>query len=671
MNPRKRVEELKSEIRRHERAYYLEDAPVIPDEQFDALLRELGKLEEKYPELLTPDSPTQRVGGDVSPKFAPRAHNPPMLSLDNSYDAEELYKFDRRVKKGLGRTDVEYLTEPKIDGLGVNLVYLGGVLKHGITRGDGKTGEDVTENLLTIPSIPRTIKFKPGWKRAEVRGEVFMRRADFDELNAERSKRGEPEFANPRNAAAGSVRLLDAGVTRERKLHFFCYSLYVFGDADEIVADRDVDTQFGLLRGLSGLGFPVAESYKRHSDIGAVLEEIEAFEKSRHALGYDTDGMVVKANSFADQRELGSTSKFPRWAIAYKYAAERAQTVVEDIVVSVGRMGTLTPVAVLRPVLLSGSVVSRATLHNEDVVRNKDVRVGDTVIIEKAGEIIPQVVSVVRQKRAAASKPFSMPRKCPSCGQPVRRGAGEAAWRCVNRACPAQKLESILHFVSRDTMDVEGLGPSTVEQMMEKGFLRDVADIFRLDYARVAELDKMGEKSADNIRAAVEAAKGRGLQRLLMGLGIRHVGERAALVLSRRFSSIEDVMKAGEDDLSSIFEIGPKIASSVAEFFKDSENVKLVERLKSLGVSTMSAEERPDNQALNGKTFVITGTLDGASRNDAKELINRAGGKVSGSVSKKTDYLLAGEEPGSKLDKAREFGVKVISLSQLKDMLAG
>lgn len=670
MNPRKRVEELKSEIRRHERAYYLEDAPVIPDEKFDALLRELGKLEEKYPELLTPDSPTQRVGGEVSEKFSAYKHNPPMLSLDNAYSIEELIKFDERVKKGLGRTTIEYVTEPKIDGLGINLIYsYPGPIPRGVTRGDGITGEDVTGNIYAIESVPKLMQYEIQWKRLEIRGEIYMRRADFEALNAERRKNGESEFANPRNAAAGSVRLLDWNITKERKLRLFCYSLYIWGQNDKQI--EAVSTQFDMLEKLRKLGFPVAERIKKHQDIKSVVDEISAFEKIRPSLDYNTDGMVVKVNLIHLQHDLGSTSKFPRWAMAYKYAAEQAQTVVEDIVVGVGRVGTLTPVAVLRPVSLSGSVVSHATLHNEDVVRNKDVRVGDTVIIEKAGEIIPQVVSVVQQKRPVASKPFSMPRKCPSCGQPVRRGAGEAAWRCVNRACPAQKLESILHFVSRDAMDVEGLGPSTVEQMMEKGLLRDVSDIFRLDHARVAELDKMGEKSAYNIRAAVEAAKGRGLQRLLMGLGIRHVGERAALVLSRRFASIEDVMKAGEGDLSSIFEIGPKIARSVAEFFKDSENVKLVERLKSLGVSTMSAEGRPDNQALSGKTFVITGTLEGSSRNDAKELITRAGGKVSGSVSKKTDYLLAGEEPGSKLDRAREFGVKVISLSQLKNMLAG
>jgi DNA ligase (NAD+) len=669
LDPRKRLEELKSEINRHDRAYYLEDKPEISDERFDALMRELRELEEKHPELITPDSPTQKVGGGVSAKFAPRNHNPPMLSLDNTYDAEELEKFDQRVKKGLAREDVEYLTEPKIDGLGINLVYVDGALVHAITRGDGKTGEDITENVLTIRSIPRKMTFKTGWKRAEVRGEIYMRRNDFESLNAEKLKKGEAEFANPRNAAAGSVRLLDAGVTRERKLHLFCYSLYIFGVDGSPVADKNMSTQFEMLKKLVESGFPVNEGFKKHPSLKSVLTEIVDFEKTRLSLGYDTDGMVVKVNSFADQRELGATSKFPRWAVAYKYAAEQAQTLVEDIIVQVGRVGTLTPVALLRPVSLSGSVISRATLHNEDEIKRKDIRVGDTVIIEKGGEIIPKVVEVVAQKRAPGSKPFSMPHKCPSCGQPAHREEGEAAWRCVNRSCPAQRLESILHFVSRDAMDIEGLGPSTVEQMLEKGMLGDVAGLFRLDYARVAELEKMGEKSADNIRRAVEEAKGRGLQRLLTGLGIRHVGERAAMVLSRRYGSMDELMSAGEEELSSIFEIGPKIAQSVAEFFKDSENRKLAKDLNEFGVNTKSIEKRLDRQVFDGKTFVITGTLDGMSRNEAKELITRAGGRVSGTVSKKTDYLLAGEEPGSKLDKANELGVKTITLAQLKEML--
>ncbi|MBI3794513.1 MAG: NAD-dependent DNA ligase LigA [Nitrospinae bacterium] len=669
MDPRKRIEELKSAIARHEKAYYLEDRPEITDVEFDALLRELGGLEEKYPRFLTADSPSQKVGGGVSEKFSTYKHNPPMLSIDNSYNEEDLLKFDERVKKGLGKTEVEYVTEPKIDGLGINLVYSSsGRRLKGVTRGDGETGEDITGNVLVIKSVPKSMTFEKSWNQVEIRGEIFMQRSDFEALNEERRKNEEQEFANPRNAAAGSVRLLDSNVTKERKLQLFCYSMYIFDEKGASI-ENVFKTHFEMLQKLRELGFPVSERVKKHKNVDEVLKEIWAFEKDRHKLPYDTDGMVVKVNGFADQRELGATSKFPRWAMAYKYAPEQAETVIEDIVVQVGRVGTLTPVAKLKPVFLSGSTISRATLHNEDEIKKKDIRVGDSVLIEKGGEIIPKVVSVIISKRPRGAKPFSMPTNCPSCGQPATRAEGEAAWRCVNRACPDQRLEAILHFVSRDAMDIEGLGPSTVVQMLEKGFLNDCADVFRLDYAKVAELEKMGEKSADNLRIAVETAKGRGMQRLLAGLGIRHVGERAALVLSRRYASVDDLMNADEEELSSIFEIGPKIAQSVAEFFKDAENRKLIARLKELGVNVKSDASKPDSQALQGKTFVVTGTLEGVSRNEAKELITRAGGKTAGSVSKKTDYLLAGSEPGGKLDDARKLGVKIIGLPQLREML--
>lgn len=669
MDPRKRIEELRSLIRRHEDSYYLKDSPEITDEEFDALMRDLRELEQKHPQYATPDSPTQRVGGAVAQKFAARQHTPPMLSLDNAYSAEELADFDRRVKKGLARETVEYLTELKIDGLGVNLIYEDGKLLHGVTRGDGKTGEDVTENLKTIPSIPHAAKFPHGVKRAEVRGEVFMRRADFEALNGARRAGGEPEFANPRNAAAGSVRLLDAAITKQRKLRFFCYALFVFDAGGAPLREQKMKTQSEMMRTLIDLGFPVNNAFKLHPDIASVTDEIERWAEKRHKEEFDTDGMVVKVDSFADQRELGSTSKFPRWAIAYKYAAEQAQTVIHDIVVQVGRTGTLTPVANLAPVFLAGSTISRATLHNEDEIKRKDIRVGDTVVIEKGGDIIPKVVRVITEKRPGGSQPFVLPRKCPVCGHQAVREEGEVAWRCVNRACPAQKLESIIYFARRDAMDIEGLGPSTVEQMMQKGFLEDIADIFHLDYAKVAELEKMGEKSAANLQKAIEEAKGRGLQRLLIGLGIRHVGERAALLLSRRYPSIDELMKADTEELASIFEIGPIVAQSIVDFFADAHNRELVAKLKKLGVSLESAGGSVDKQTLAGKTFVITGTLEGMGRNEAKELITRAGGKVAGSVSKKTDYLLAGEEAGSKLDKANELGVKIISKDDLLKLL--
>ena len=670
MEPRKRIEELKSLIRRHEDSYYLKDRPEISDEEFDALMRELRSLEDRYPHFRAPDSPTRRVGGGVAEKFTPRKHAPPMLSLDNSYNAEELKKFDARVKKGLGREQVEYQTELKIDGLGINLIYEEGELKFGVTRGDGKTGEDVTENIKTISSIPHRIVFPPGWKQAEIRGEIFMRRIDFEALNAERAKEGEAEFANPRNAAAGSVRLLDANITRQRNLRFYCYALYVPGATGEPPGEYP-KTQFDMMRALIALKMPVQPDFKRHGGIGPVMEEIALFAQKRHSLEFDTDGIVVKVDSFADQRELGATSKFPRWAIAYKYAAEQAQTVIEEIAVQVGRTGTLTPVAHLTPVALSGSTITRATLHNEDEINRKDIRVGDTVVIEKGGDVIPKVVRVITEKRKPGAPPFAMPKQCPSCGSNAIREEGESAWRCVNRACPAQRLESIVHFASRNAMDIDGLGPSTVEQLMDKGLLRGLADLFRLDYAAVAALEKMGEKSAANLKISIEEAKGRGLQRLLMGLGIRHVGERAALVLSRRYSSIDALMAAEGEELSSIFEIGPKMAQSIADFFADAENKNLIAELGRLGVNMRGEPERLDKQTLAGKTFVITGTMEGLGRNEAKELITRAGGKVASTVSKKTDYLVAGEEAGSKLDKAVELGVKIIGKDDLLKLAKG
>ncbi len=668
-DPEKRIDELKRLINIHSEKYYLQDRPEISDEEFDKLIAELRRLEDEYPIYRTADSPTQKVGGGVREGFAAYSHNPPMLSLDNSYNAEDLREFDKRVKKGLARDHAEYLTELKIDGLGVNLIYENGKLKLGVTRGDGKTGEDVTANIKTIGEIPHAIKTPAAWARCEVRGEIYLRRADFLKLNEERQEAGEESFANPRNAAAGSVRLLDANITKGRKLRFFCYALYVFGKDGEAVRDKVLHSQFEMMEKLKSLGFPVNDAFMKHSSIDSVLEEITGWEEKRKKLPYDTDGLVVKVNSFLDQRELGATSKFPRWAIAYKYAAEQAETVVQNIVVQVGRTGTLTPVADLTPVFLAGSTISRATLHNEDNVKQKDVRVGDSVIIQKAGDIIPQVMKVLFEKRSDGSKPWAMPKKCPACGGEVARAEGEAAVRCLNRRCPAQQLEAIIHFARRDCMDIDGLGPSRIEAMVQKGMLKDLADIFNLDYAAVAEIEKMGEKSADNLRRSIEAAKGRGLEKLLVGLGIRHVGERAAFLMARAFADVDALMAADEAKLTAIHEIGPEIAQSLIQFFADAENRKLIDKLKKYGVSMEGSRETPAAQTLAGKTFVITGTLEGMSRNEAKELIQRAGGKVSGSVSKKTDYLVAGSDPGSKLDDAQKLGVKVIGKEELLGLL--
>ena len=668
-DPAKRIDELKKLIDHHSRKYYLEDRPEISDEEFDKLMVELRRLEDKNPLFRAADSPTQKVGGGVRDDFAAYTHNPPMLSLDNSYSPEELHEFDKRVKKGLARDRAEYLTELKIDGLGVNLIYENGQLKRGVTRGDGKSGEDVTANVKTIGGIPHAIKTPAAWAHCEVRGEIYMRRADFLSLKESRREAGEGPFANPRNAAAGSVRLLDANITKSRKLQFFCYALYIFGKNGEPMRDSVLKSQYEMMQQLEKLGFPVNDAYRKHSSMDDVLDEVATWEEKRKKLPYDTDGLVVKVNAFADQRELGATSKFPRWAIAYKYAAEQAETVVQDIVVQVGRTGTLTPVAELTPVFLAGSTISRATLHNEDNVKEKDVRVGDTVIIQKAGDIIPQVMKVILEKRPAGSKPWAMPKKCPACGGEVERAEGEAAVRCLNRRCPAQHLETIIHFVRRDSMDIDGLGPSRIEALVQKGMVKDIADIFNLDFAAVAEIEKMGKKSADNLRQSIEAAKGRGLEKLLVGLGIRHVGERAAFLLARSFADMDALMAADEEKLTSIHEIGPEIAQSLNRFFADAENRKLMEKLKKYGVSMEGSRENPTTQKLAGKIFVITGTLEGMPRREAEDLIKRAGGKVSGSVSKKTDYLVAGSDPGSKLDDAYKLGVKVIGKEDLLKLI--
>ncbi|MEE8483762.1 MAG: NAD-dependent DNA ligase LigA [Nitrospinota bacterium] len=669
MDPKKRIEELRALIRSHEKKYYGEDRPEISDPEFDALMAELRKLESEYPELISPDSPTQKVGGEPSEEFATYAHNPPMLSLDNSFSKEDLLNFDKRVKKGIEGQKAEYLSEPKIDGVGINLVYENGKLARGVTRGNGKMGEDVTENAKTLKSVPLRINIPKDWARIEVRGEIYMRKGDFKTLNEERIKNGEAEFANPRNAAAGSLRLLDTSITEKRKLKLFCYALYIFDKDGASIRGKKLKSQFEMMNELKKIGFPVDENFKNHADIDSVQAEIDKWEEMRKNLDYDIDGLVVKVDSFAQQNELGSTSKFPRWAVAYKFAAEQSETLLKNITVQVGRTGALTPVAELEPVSLAGTTVSRASLHNEDEIARKDVRMGDTVIVEKAGDIIPQVVKVVMDKRPADSRKFQMPTTCPSCGSKAVRGEGEAAMRCINKNCPAQLRESIKYFASRNAMDIDGLGPAVIDQLLDKGLIKDAADIFDLDYRRVAELEKMGGKSADNLKAAIDEAKNRGLEKFLMALGIRHVGERAATVLSRRYASIDDLMKAGTDQLSSVHEIGGKMAQSITEFFGDKQNSSLIEKFKKLGVSVKGKTEKLDQQTLAGKTFVVTGTLEGITRNEAKESIKRAGGKVTSSISKKTDYLLAGENPGSKLDKARELGVSIMDKEEFLKLL--
>lgn len=688
MHPRKRIEELANLVRFHDKKYYGEDNPDITDAEYDSLMRELRALEEEYTEFATPDSPTQKVGGQAEEKFARREHNPPLLSLDNAFSDEELFEFDKRVKKKLwpeedkterDAKNVEYLSELKIDGLGINLVYENGVLTHGITRGNGRAGEDVTANIKTIVDIPHKLKQannKNGEPcgqpvRAEIRGEVFMTRADFATLNEARLLEGEPEFANPRNASAGSVRLLDAEITAKRKLRFFCYALYLFDNKGGQIRESVIKTQYEMMEKLADMGLPVNENFKKHIGADSVIKEAARWSDAnkKSSLGFDVDGLVIKVNSFAQQNELGATSKFPLWAVARKFAALQAETVVEKIILSMGRTGAITPVAVLKPVKLAGSVISRASLHNEDEVKKKDIRVGDRVIVEKAGDIIPQVVKVLKEKRPSGAEPFNMPQNCSSCGSKIVREEGEAVWRCVNRNCPARIRETIIHFAGKNGMDIDGLGPSTIEQLLDKKLITDVADIFRLDYSRVAELEKMGEKSAENLKKSVEASKQRGMQTLLKALGIRYVGERSALLLSRRYRSVEKLADAGEEELASIYEIGEIVAESIVNFFADSINSALIQKLKSLGVSLEGTSAKLDEQTLAGKTFVITGTLSGMARSEAKEMITRRGGRVSSSVSKKTSYLLAGAEPGSKLASAKEKGVPIITKEEFLKML--
>ena len=669
-----RIDELRNLLKKYSDSYYLKDSPEVSDAEFDRLMQELRELEEKNPELLRDDSPTQKVGGGLSNSFTSFTHNPPMLSLDNAFDENSLNKFDERVKKhfkdeSTSDLKIEYLTELKIDGLGINLVYINGELTRGITRGDGKTGEDVTQNIKTISSIPKKIKLPKEWRHVEIRGEVYMRKGDFAELNQERVASGETPFANPRNAAAGSVRILDSSVTAKRKLDLFAYSIFPFDSDGKPISGKRLDSQNAMLELLRKSELPVEDNFRLHSNIDEVLQETERLKNIRKDLDYETDGLVIKVDSVAKQRELGSTSKYPRWAVAWKYEAEQEETVVKNIVVQVGRTGRLTPVADLEPVLLSGSTISRATLHNEDELKKKDVRVGDSVIIEKAGEIIPQVVSVIKEQRKRDAVEFKMPSVCPSCGSKAERGEGESAWFCKNSKCPAKVRESIIHFASKKGMDIDGLGPAIIDQMMSAGMIKNSSDIFNLDYEKVAGLEKMGELSAENLKKAIEKSKTNGMANLLTALGIPNVGERAAQVLSRNFSSVAELAEANPEEVSKIFDIGGIMAQSIENFFVEESNRTLIEKLGRLGVSLESREESVDSKVLDGKIFVITGTLEGLSRNDAKELITRAGGRVTGSVSKKTDYLLAGSDPGSKYDKARELDVSVISIGELTVML--
>ncbi|NPV69436.1 MAG: NAD-dependent DNA ligase LigA [Firmicutes bacterium] len=699
-----RADELRDQIRHHDYLYYVLDRPEIPDCEYDRLYRELLEIEELFPELRTPDSPTQRVGGEPLPAFNQVRHRFPMLSLSNAYSADEIRAFDRRVRSLLAETvadaTVEYVVEPKIDGLSVSLVYENGVFVQGATRGDGETGEDVTENLKTIRSIP--LRLRPLRRagagpagageaagtagaaglpqipaRLECRGEVYMPRPAFEALNKEREARGEPLFANPRNAAAGSLRQLDSRVTASRRLAGFVYEIRhwetggaVGGELEEdaggLAENRSGSSGGGArthvegMKTLEHLGFKIPP-YRSFSTIEGVIDYCNEWAVKRDDLRYEIDGMVIKVNELAQRPVLGSTAHSPRWALAYKFPAQQAVTRVLDIIIQVGRTGVLTPTAILDPVRLAGSTVGRATLHNEDIIRAKDVRIGDHVIIQKAGEVIPEVVSVLKEKRTGQETEFRMPEKCPECGAGVIRLEGEAAARCTGISCPAQLREGIIHFASRDAMNIEGLGPALIQQLLDAGLVKDVADLYYLNREDVLNLERKGEKSASNLIAAIRKTRDNPLERLIFALGIRHVGQKVAQLLADRFGSMEALSAATKEELTTVPDIGDKIAESVVQFFRQDQTRTVLRKLEAAGVRMRDEPKIARSTPLAGKRFVVTGTLETMKRSDVERLIRELGGEVQSGVGKSTDYLVAGENPGSKLDKARELGTTILS----------
>src|SRR5713226_8671174 len=644
-----RLDELREQINRHNDLYYAESRPEVSDTEYDRLWRELVALEQAHPELVTPDSPTQRPGGRRAETFTPVEHMVAMLSLDNAMTVEELQEFEARIRRAVPGLTPAYVCEPKIDGLGVALLYERGRFVRGATRGDGRIGEDISQNLRTIKSIPATLSGPlKGARKLEVRGEVFMPRADFASLNRSLEESGEGTFANPRNAAAGAVRQKDPAVTASRPLAIFLYHV-------SVLEPPGFRSQWERLEALRQSGFPVNPRSQRAGTLDEVVAYCRTLEAERDALGYDADGVVVKVNDLEQQRRLGATAHHPRWAIAYKFAARQATTRVLGITINVGKTGALTPTAQLEPVELAGVTVSNVSLHNEDEVRKKDVRVGDTVLIERAGDVIPYLVQVVTAKRPPGTKPFRMPTRCPACGGAAFRPEGEAIWRCTNSACPAQLKERLFHFGSRRAMDIEHLGEMVIGQLVDRDMVKDFADLYGLTVEDLAGLERLAKKSAQNLYDAIQGSKTRGLSRLLNGLGIRMVGERASQLLAARFGSMEKLEAASEDEINEIYGIGPEIAQSVAHFFAEPRNRKIIERLRKAGVvmREQGATERP--RPLDGKIIVLTGGLSRLSRDDAKDLILRLGGRVSGSVSKKTDFVVVGEDPGSKADDAKRL----------------
>ncbi len=664
----KKIEALREDIRHHEYRYYALDDPEISDAAFDKLLQQLKDLETSHPALITPNSPTQRVSGKPSDKFVKAPHSSPMLSLDNTYNIEDLRSWERRVHELTGRTDIQYVCELKLDGMSLALHYENGILVRGITRGDGVIGEDVTANVRTVRSIPLSVS-KEKLKQAglppdfEVRGEMLIPLASFKRMNEEQERKGLKIFANPRNATAGTVRNLEPSITAQRRLDYFSYILLCDGHTY-------FDSHSKTLAALETVGFKVNPSRALANNFEEVWNFIEKQEKLREKLPYEIDGVVIKVDRTSLQDELGFTGRAPRWAIAYKYAARAGITLVEDILVQVGRTGKLTPVAALKPVLIGGTTVSRATLHNMDEIERLGIKIGDWVEVERGGDVIPKVTRVVEDKdHPRGHKTFKMPTACPECGTHVVRTEGEVDYRCVNANCPAKLRESILHFASRGVMNIEGMGEALVNQLTDRGLVKNVSDIYRITKDDLLSLERMGDKSAQNVLVEIENSKKLPLERVIFGLGMRFVGERTAEFLAEHFGSMDALMNATEEELQEVNEVGPRIAKSIVEFFQESSNRKLVEQLRKSGVR-LTGIKKERGTKLAGKVFVLTGTLEKYSRDEAKNKIEDAGGKVTGSVSKKTDYVVAGADAGSKLDKAKELGVAVINEKDLEKLLA-
>lgn len=659
-----RIESLRKELHHHNRMYYLENQPEISDAEYDALMAELIHLETTYPDLITPDSPSQRVGGEPIEGFASVEHSIPMLSLDNTYSREEVFAFDKRVRKALPHPeDMDYVVEPKVDGVAVSLRYQNNVFVQGSTRGNGLVGDDITANLRTIRTIPLRLQGDT-IPILEARGEVYMPRSAFEKLNEGKEAAGDEPFANPRNAAAGSLKLLDSRISAQRKLDIVIHSL---GEVNGV----SFPTHFEFLATIRELGLKVNQGYRRCKGIESVMDYCEEWEEKRDALPYEIDGMVIKVNRIELHDILGATSKNPRWAVAFKFKARQASTVLKDIAVQVGRTGILTPVAILEPVPLGGTLISRATLHNADEIKRKDIRIGDTVLIEKGGEVIPKVAMVVRTKRTGKEKTFTMPQRCPVCASDVVKVEGEIALRCGNIACPAQLKNRLKHFASRGALDIEGLGEVLIEQLVDKRLVHDVGDVYILQLETVAGLERMAHKSAQNLMEAIEKSKQKDFSRVVFGIGIPYVGSRAADLLARQFPSMDILSHASAEELEATSEIGPRTADSIVHFFHQDENQNVIEKLKAAGVSM--ASEKPTaslrDGRFSGKTFVLTGVLENMTRHQAEEEIKRRDGKVSTSVSRKTDYVVVGENPGSKYDKAVALNVNTLTEKQFADML--